>query len=419
MLEKIYHYKSVIQELRCGVLDKYIDYFAAYYYELGYARKCLAHRFAVIRSLSQWLTKRSLRLADLDEEQLVQFAKFRKKQTTRFLRRGDRTILSLLINYLRREKAIPLSHPVKPENKSIENITQAYAQHLDEDKGLCASTIKRNKGVVHEFLTRQFGKERVIFSKITQNKILTYLSSNKKYQNPKGIQINASCLRSFLRYSVMIGKIRAELANCIPSMPGWRAAHLPVFLVKSEIKQLLKACDRRTHTGCRNYAILLLLVRLGLRASEVINLSLDDINWELGELTICGKGRKYRVLPLPDDVGEAMVTYLRCARPKSTDRQVFVRSKAPYKGLGSSSDITSIVCRALKAAGLHPRHMGAHLLRYTAAAETLNKGGTLFEIGQLLGHSSVDTTALYVKLDINNLRELAQPWLMQQKEGIK
>jgi len=281
MLEKIYHYKSVIQELRRGVLGKHIDCFATYFYELGYARKCLPHRFAVIRSLSQWLTKKNISLVGLGEVQLAQFAKFRGKQTTRFLRRGDRTILSLLINYLRHEKAIPQPHPVKPENKYVENITQAYAQHLDEDKGLCASTIKRNKGVVYEFLTRQFGKERVIFSKITQNKVLSYLSSNKKYQNPKGVQINASCLRSFLRYLVMIGKVRAELANCIPSMPGWRAAHLPVFLVKSEIKQLLKACDRRTHTGCRNYAILFLLVRLGLRASEVINLSLDDINWEL------------------------------------------------------------------------------------------------------------------------------------------
>lgn len=413
MLEKIYHYKSVIQELRCGMLGKYIDYFAAYYYELGYARKCLAYRFAVIRSLSQWLTKRSLRLADLDEEQLAQFAKLRERQTTRFLLRGDRTILSLLIDYLRREKAIPQPHPTKPENNPVENITQAYVQYLDEDKGLCASTIKRNKGIVHEFLTEQFGKGRVCFSKITQNKILTYLSYNKKHKNPKSIQLTASAFRSFLRYLVMIGKVGAELAGCIPSMPGWRNAHLPVFLVKSEIKQLLKACDRRTHKGCRNYAILLLLIRLGLRASEVVNLSLDDINWELGELTICGKGRKYRVLPLPADVGQALVTYLRCARPKSIDRQVFIRSLAPYKGLRSYSDITSIVCRALKAAGLRPRQMGAHLLRYTAAAETLNKGGTLFEIGQLLGHSSVDTTALYTKINITGLRELAKPWLIQ------
>ena len=121
MLEKIYHYKSIIQELRYGTLGKHIDGFASYFYELGYARKWLAHRFAVIRSLSQWLTKRSLELVDLDEEQLAQFAKFRKKQTTRFLLRGDVTTLSLLVNYLRCEKVIPQPYPVKPENKPVEN----------------------------------------------------------------------------------------------------------------------------------------------------------------------------------------------------------------------------------------------------------------------------------------------------------
>ncbi len=413
MLEKIYHYKSVIQELRHGVLGKHIDGFASYFYELGYARKCLSLRFAVIRSLSQWLTKKNLGLVDLDEEQLAQFAKFREKQTTRFLLRGDRTTLSLLINYLRSEKVIPQPQPVKTGNNPVENLAQAFAQYLEEDKGLCALSIQRNKCAVHEFLTEHFGKGRVIFSKITQNKILNYLSSNKKHLSPKSIQLKASCIRSFLRYLIMIGKIKAELADCIPSMPGWRNAHLPVFLIKSEIKQLLGACDRRTHKGCRNYAILLLLVRLGLRASEVINLSLDNISWKLGELTVCGKGRKYRVLPLPDDVGRALVRYLRYFRPKSIDRQIFIRIKAPYKRLCNSTDISSIVRRTLNAAGLHPQQMGAHLLRYTAAAETLSRGGTLFEIGQLLGHSSVDTTALYTKIDVTNLRELAQPWPIQ------
>ena len=130
-----------------------------------------------------------------------------------------------------------------------------------------------------------------------------------------------SVLRSFLRYLVMIGKIRVELANCIPAMPSWRAANLPVFLVKSETKKLLRTCDRRTPKGRRNYAILLLLMRLGLRASEVLNLTLDNINWDLGELDISGKGRKRRVLPLPDDVGKALASYIRYARPKCLDRK--------------------------------------------------------------------------------------------------
>ena len=301
---------------------------------------------------------------------------------------------------------------MQPENKSVEEIVQAYRQYLDEDKGLSDSTIKRNTAVLYNFLIDQFGKSQVILAKITRNKILKYISSNsnmKRYCS-KTVQTIASVIRSFLHYLVMIGKIRVELADCIPATPSWRASYLPVFLVKSEVKQLLGTCDRRTKTGCRNYAILLLLVRLGLRASEVLNLSLDDINWEAGELDILGKGRKHRVLPLPVDVGSAMASYLRYARPKPMGRQIFIRSRAPYRGLHHPSCISSIVRRALNAAKLKPQQMGAHLLRYTAAMETLDKGASLFEIGQLLGHCSVDTTALYTKINITALRELTRAW---------
>ena len=217
-------------------------------------------------------------------------------------------------------------------------------------------------------------------------------------------------LRSFLRYLLMIGKIKIELANCIPAVPGRRSTHLPVFLVKSESKKLLKTCDRRTPKGRRNYALLLLLIRLGLRASEVRNLTLDNINWELGELDINGKGRKHRILPLPSDAGKALAFYIRYARPKCLDRQVFIRSCPPYKGLCHSSSISTIVRSALIAAGLHPQQKGAHLLRYTAAMETLSNGATLFEIGELLGHCSINTTAIYTKIDVVALRELAKPW---------
>ncbi len=285
-----------------------------------------------------------------------------------------------------------------------------YTKYLDEDKGLCASTIISNKKFIYDFLYKQFGKNKFIPKKITQNLILRYIIKFKERYTLQSLQVMVSALRSFLRYLVMVGKIGVELANCIPAMPGCRAGKLPVFLVKSETKKLLKICDRRTSKGRRNYAILILLIRLGLRASEVQNLTLDNINWDLGELEINGKGRKHRVLPLPDDVGKALTSYIRYARPKCLDRQVFIRSRAPYKGLGDPSSISAVVHSALIAAALKPQQMGAHLLRYTAATETLSNGATLFEIGELLGHCSIDTTAIYTKIDVVALRELAKPW---------
>lgn len=410
MLEKIYFKQDSIQGLRQGVLGNYIDDFALYLYELGYSTKNLRFRLTIIRILSTWLAENHLKLFDVNEEQLNRFIKFRKKQVTTFYQKGNGKTLSYLVDYLRQKKAIPQSRPDKSINKSIEKITQAYTKYLDEDKGLCASTIKKNKKIIFDFLLKLFGKTKFNSQKITQNTILTHIRKFKKYHELKNIRVMVSAIRSFLRYLVMIGKLKNEIANCIPVMPSWRAAILPVFLVKSETKQLLKACDRHTPNGQRNYAILLLLLRLGLRASEVINLTLDNINWDSGELDICGKGRKHRILPLLPDVGNALALYIRHARPKCLERQVFIRARAPYKRLRNSADISTIVHRALIAAKLNPPQQGAHLLRYTAAMETMSNGATLFEIGELLGHSSVDTTAIYTKIDVVSLRELAQPW---------
>ena len=162
------------------------------------------------------------------------------------MRCGHRKTLGYFIDYLRLKKVIPQSIPVIPENESIERIIQAYTKYLDEDKGLCATTIMRNKKDIYNFLYKQFGKNKFIPKKITHNMILTYIIKFKERHALKSLQVMVSELRSFLRYLVMIGKISVELANCIPAMPGWRAAHLPVFLVKSETKKLLRTCDRST-----------------------------------------------------------------------------------------------------------------------------------------------------------------------------
>jgi len=410
MLEKIYSYKRIVQELHQGVLGKYIDDFALYLQELGYFKNQLRARLTVIRSMSKWLTKNKISLFDLSDERLSHFIKIRKRETKRFLQRGNGKTLSYFVDYLRSKNVIPQSAPAIPANESIEKITQAYAKYLAEDKGLCVSTIKRNKKCIFDFLYNQFGKNKFNSKKLTQNVIMIYIKNFKDCHNLKSLQVMVSILRSFLRYLVMMGEIKVQLANCIPAMPSWRAVTFPVFLVKSETKKLLRSCDRRTLKGRRNYAILLLLMRLGLRASEVISLTLDNINWDLGELDISGKGRKHRMLPLPNEVGNAIVSYIRYGRPKCLDRKIFIRSRAPHRGLNNSSSISTIVRRALIVAGLKPQQMGAHLLRYTAAMETLSHGATLFEIGELLGHCSIDTTAIYTKIDVVGLRELARPW---------
>ena len=160
----------------------------------------------------------------------------------------------------------------------------------------------------------------------------------------------------------------------------------------------------------RNYAILLLLARLGLRACEIISLTLDDIEWEDGYISIHGKGGSISRLPLTKDAGEAIAAYLKYGRPTCSTRRVFVRHKAPIRELGNSSTISSIVRRALIHAGIQSSHLGAHIFRHTVATEMLNQGASLHEIGELLGHSNPNTTSIYAKVDIKALKKLAQPW---------
>jgi site-specific recombinase XerD len=219
-----------------------------------------------------------------------------------------------------------------------------------------------------------------------------------------------TALRSFLRFLLTRGEIEADLAACVPTVASWRLSTVPKYLTPSEVQRLLGTCRRDTPTGRRDYAILLLLARLGLRAGEIVALSLDDIDWRAGEMTVPGKGLVHDRLPLPVDVGEAVAAYLSQGRPACSSRRVFIRAKAPRRGLSHPSTVSTIVRTAVERAGLHPPVKGAHLLRHTLATEMLRGGGSLAEIGEVLRHRARNSTEIYAKVDLNGLRSLALPW---------
>jgi len=176
------------------------------------------------------------------------------------------------------------------------------------------------------------------------------------------------------------------------------------------VQRVLDCCDRRTSLGRRNYAILLLLARLGLRAGEVIRLTLNDLDWENSRITVCGKGGRSAQLPLPADVGRALARYLRQDRPQCNSRSVFIRDYAPIGGLTKAGSIAKIVFCALRKAGVASARKGAHLLRHSLATDMLRRGASLDEIGEILRHKSPDTTAIYAKVDVGALRSLALAW---------
>ncbi len=219
-----------------------------------------------------------------------------------------------------------------------------------------------------------------------------------------------SGLRSLLSFLHVAGWVPVGLAPSVPSVAGWRLASLPRALRAADVERLLASCETSTALGRRDLAILTLLARLGLRSFEVAGLSLDDIDWSAGELTIRGKGSVSERLPLPDDVGRALVDHLRAGLPRGSCREVFLRARAPQRAI-SAAGVRSVVHHACDRAGL--ARVGAHRLRHTVASDLLRAGAPLQEIAQVLRHASVASTAIYAKIDRCSLRTLARPWPLE------
>jgi integrase/recombinase XerD len=220
-------------------------------------------------------------------------------------------------------------------------------------------------------------------------------------------QVRRCGLRSLLRYLYVAGDTRVPLEAAVPKVAGWRLTGLPITFGRAEVSRLLASCDRRTTFGRRDYAVLTLLSRLGLRAGEVAALSVDDFDWRAGELVVRGKGRGEERLPLPADVGEAVAGWLRRGRPRCEFATVFTRVRAPHRPLTGAA-VSAIVRAACARSGLP--ELNAHRLRHSAATEMLRAGASLREVGQVLRHASVVTTAIYAKVDRDRLRSLALPW---------
>jgi site-specific recombinase XerD len=262
----------------------------------------------------------------------------------------------------------------------------------------------------HIFLTAMFGKSLRDPRQWTAADVLTFIRQHAQARRSVHMQKLCVGLRAFFRYLRFRDQLSQDLAASIPRIAHWRLASLPKYLSIEQVEKILSGCDRYTRVGRRNYAVLMLLARLGLRANEVRSLTLDDIDWRKGELTIHGKGRPPEQMPLPVDVGNALSAYLANGRPPSSSRVVFVRMMPPHVPFTKSSAISAIVLDAIRATGIDSHCTGAHVFRHSLATKMLRKGSSLREIGQVLRHRDEDTTRLYAKVDLTRLRTLAVRW---------
>jgi site-specific recombinase XerD len=388
-----------------GSLAAHLDKFAEFLVGEGYVSQTIKAKYALAADLSHWLKQRGVPLAKLDEARLTQFHAHRRGSR----RRGDVSTGHQLLELLRRLGVVPAA-PQKVDQTALGRLTRDYERFLSSERGLAPATLISYLPIVRRFLTAHFGNKALRLQDLQPQDLHRFILRQVPSGSRTYSKLMVTALRSFLRFLCQRGSIKTDLASALFGVAHWRLSHLPKSLPPDQVERLLRCCDHSTASGQRDYAILLLLARLGLRGGEVLAMTLDDLDWERGEILVRGKGQRLERLPLPEDVGTALVHYLCRVRPTCSTRKVFIRLKAPHRGLRQTS-ICCVVRRALQRAGLNPDFKGAHLLRHSLATKMLRRGASLGEIGQLLRHRQPTTTQIYAKVDIKALRGIALPWM--------
>jgi integrase/recombinase XerD len=371
---------------------------------LGYTPNAASNQLQLLAHASRWLEGQGLGVDELTPPRVGEFlAQRRAEGYTLWL--SARAMMPML-DYLRRIGVIATPAAAVPVTEA-EELHEDYRAYLVQERGLAAGTIAGYLHVARLFFAARAVDDRLHLDRLGAAQVTEFVLAECASRSVGSAKYVVCGLRSLLRYLFVAGHIEVALDAAVPAAAGWRLATVPLTVGPVEVARLLASCDRRSAFGRRDYAVLVVLSRLGLRAGEVAALELKDLDWRAGELVVRGKGRRSERLPLPADVGEALAGWLRRGRPRCGCTAVFTRVRAPHRPL-TSGGVSHIVRAACLRAGLPPVH--AHRLRHSAATEMLRAGASLGEVGQVLRHASVLSTAIYAKVDRGRLRGLALPW---------
>ena len=391
-----------------GPLAAHIASYARWASEQGYAFSYRRRQVLIAACFSRWLSRKGVRLQAVSSEHAVEFLRYRSRRVQ--IHQGDRPALRYLIEFLNRAGITRPEEMAAGRPNAGEQCAREFERYLREERVLAEATIINYMPHIRDFLKHRFGDGIVKLSGLCAGDVVGFVQRQAPRLHPKRSKLMTTALRSFLQYARYCGEVTADLAAAVPVVPNWSRTTLPRGIMTEQVRQLLASINRRTAMGRRDYAILLLLARLGLRSSEVAFLDLDDIDWNVGQLSVRGKRGQCTELPLLPEVGKAIAAYLRRGRPKSASRRVFLRAKAPLCGFQGASGVGSVVRHSLKRAKVNAPTCGAHQFRHGLATEMLRQGASLGEIGELLRHRHPQTTTIYAKVDINALRTLALPW---------
>ena len=355
--------------------------------------------------LSSWMEKKGVGAESINENLLTEFCKTRCYAAGKPLnRRLIEPLICSLVNLKAIEKPTP--NPPAPPSE-VARFLAPFLTYLRCERGFVEHTIQQYDRVIGRFFIARFGSDEPKVGTISADDLSLFILRESRCYKKGTVKISISALRCFIRYQFVKGFIDHDLSGSIPVIANWRLSELPKYLETTQVDQLLRAPDQRTHVGYRDYAVLLLLTRLGLRSKEVASIELRDIDWQQGVLIIRGKGRKQECLPLPSDVGAALVRYLKIRRTVPQIRNVFIGVNYPLNKC-TASGIRMIVKKYAIQSGIP--NLSSHKLRHTLATEILRKGGSLDEIAQVLRHADHDSTAIYAKVDLASLNTVVQGW---------
>jgi integrase/recombinase XerD len=409
MLAEYFESSLRIQEIRGCPAGQLLEGFAQALYAVGYAQLTARRHLRAAEHLVHWTGLRGLPVTGLDERFIREFSRHLNRCRCTGYGRSHKLELEngvrLFIEYLRRVGV--LATPINEEPIEEPSLLISFGRWMRQQRGTCDATLF-NYGIDLRDLLKNIGEDPAAFhAQMLRNFVLERTQKCGWAAAKRCV----TAVRAFLRFLIADGRCAAGLDAAIPAFAHWRLSTLPRYLQSDDVERVIASCDATTPVGARDRAILLLLARLGLRAGDIFRLRLSDIDWKEASICVAGKGRRQSTLPLTQEIGDAIVAYIKDGRPQTDSTAMFIRSRAPFRAIASHCAISMIVIQAMRRAGVTcPSRGAAHVLRHSVASSMLRNGASLQEIAAVLRHRSIATTEIYAKIDVVALREIAQPW---------
>ncbi len=409
MLSEFFESSSRIQELCAGPDGRVLEGFALELCQAGYAEITARRHIRAAEHLIHWLARKGRTVAALDDRTLEEFVRHLNRcrcpryghTHTRDIRKGAR----LLLRYARFADIVT-TRSVEAVNVDPPLLV-SFCDWMRRQRGTCDATLYGYSIPVRDLL-KKLGEDP---GKFDAQKLRQFILDTNQCCGWASAKKCTTAARMFLRFLIATGRCAAGLEGAIPVLAHWRLSSLPRYLQTEEVERVIAACDPARPAGKRDRAILLLLARLGLRAGDIVQLRLADLDWKEATISVSGKGRRQTLMPLTQEIGDAIAKYITEGRPETAVDALFIRSRAPFRALANHCAVSMITAQAMHRAGVVcPSRGAAHVLRHSIASSMLRQGASLQDIAGVLRHRSTATTEIYAKVDVVALRQIAQPW---------